>query len=255
MSVTAGEIVEYLKGIGLRPTVFGSPDAIASKVVDIDDAEPGTLSWVRKGVHLTERQGGSIVLLGKGSDADRPCDSEAIITCDNPRLAFMKVVPKFFEDQIRERSVPVVASSADVHRTAVIGVEGQGYEWDEHECKLVSMPHVAGVIIGPDVYIGPHSTVMRGALRDTHIGRGTKIGNAVNVGHGVSIGEHCIIVAHATIGGSARIGNRVTIWQGAMIAHGGIRIGDGAIIGMGSVILESVPEGEVWVGNPGRKIR
>ena len=35
----------------------------------------------------------------------------------------------------------------------------------------------------------------------------------------------------------------------------GIKIGKGAIIGSGSVVTKDVPEGEVWVGNPARKIK
>lgn len=253
MSTTAGEIVEYLKGIGIKCKTLGSPQATASRVVDIDDAELGTLSWIRGGT-ATGRWYGTIMLAPAVGSWPIDNKSQAVIFCDNPRLAFMKVVPKFFEQQIRQTYVPIVGDGADVHHTAVIGAEGQGYEWDIHEGKHVSMPHLAGVVIGPDVTIGPHCTVMRGVLRDTHIGKGTKIGNGVNVGHGVLIGEHCIIVAHATIGGSVRIGNHVTIWQGAMIANG-VHIGSDAVIGMGAVVLESVPNSETHVGNPAHKLR
>lgn len=253
MGTTAGEIVEYLKGIGIECKTLGSPQATASRVVDLDDAEPDTLSW-RRDWAPTGLWFGSILLAPPTGSAKIDDGFQAIVFCDNPRLAFFKVVTQFFEHQWREGCIPVVAPSTNIHRTAVIGEEGQGYEWDAHEGKHVSMPHLAGVVIGPDVTIGPHSTVKRGVLRDTHIGRGTKIGNGVNVGHGVAIGEHCIIVAHATIGGSTRIGNNVKIWQGAMIANN-VRIGSDAVIGMGAVVLDDVPEGETWVGNPARKIR
>jgi UDP-3-O-[3-hydroxymyristoyl] glucosamine N-acyltransferase len=251
--MTAAEIVEYLQGIGQEPVALGNADAKVDHAADIEDSEPLALSWLRDGEHRASWNA-SVLIAGKGGDGVGGSPDQAAILCNNPRLSFMKIITHFFEHQVRQRCVPNVAASADVHRTAVIGAEGQGYEWDNEAGLYVSMPHLAGVVIGPDVVIGPHSTIMRGVLKDTRIGRGTKIGNGVNIGHGVSIGEHCIIVAHATVGGSTRVGSGVTIWQGAMIANR-LRIGDGATIGMGAVVLNDVPEGETWVGNPARKIR
>jgi UDP-3-O-[3-hydroxymyristoyl] glucosamine N-acyltransferase len=255
VSVAAGEIATYLDQLGQRPAIFGSAEVKAAQVDDVRDAGHAALSWLRDGE--AQQWHGAILLTGRATarpDKQAESETSAVIVCDNPRLAFMKVVKHFFEHQLRARCAPTVDASADVHRTAVIGAEGQGYEWDSEMTGYVSMPHLAGVVIGPDVYVGPHSTIMRGALRDTRIGRGTKIGNGVNVGHGVDIGEHCIIVAHATIGGSSKVGDRVTIWQGAMIANR-VRIGDSAVIGMGAVVLNDVPAGETWVGNPARKLR
>jgi len=43
------------------------------------------------------------------------------------------------------------------------------------------------------------------------------------------------------------------IGAGAMI-RAGVTIGERAIIGMGSVLLSDVPDEEVWVGNPAKKM-
>lgn len=50
------------------------------------------------------------------------------------------------------------------------------------------------------------------------------------------------------IGKSALIGARCMILKGCTI-------GENAIIGAGSVVTKSIPSGEVWAGNPARKIR
>ncbi|MBA2390657.1 MAG: acetyltransferase, partial [Geodermatophilaceae bacterium] len=42
--------------------------------------------------------------------------------------------------------------------------------------------------------------------------------------------------------------------SGALLREG-LAVGAGAVIGMGSVVLEDVPAGQVWVGNPARRLR
>jgi acetyltransferase-like isoleucine patch superfamily enzyme len=44
------------------------------------------------------------------------------------------------------------------------------------------------------------------------------------------------------------------VWQSAAIANG-VAVGEGAVIGMGAMIRDDVGAGEVWVGNPGRRLR
>jgi UDP-3-O-[3-hydroxymyristoyl] glucosamine N-acyltransferase len=241
--------------MGQHPGLHGCEDAEASTVVDFHDAAPGTLSWLREG-DARDWDGSILVTDGMTEFIGRQPTSRrsAVIVCDNPRLAFMKIVTAFFEHQVHQGCIPNIHPTADIHRTAVIGASGQGYEWDGAAGCYIAMPHIAGVVIGQDVVVGPQSTVMRGVLRDTRIGRGTKIGNGVNIGHSVSVGEHCLIVAHASLGGSARIGNHVTIYQGAMIERR-VRIGDDAVVGMGAVVLSDIPQGETWVGVPARKLR
>lgn len=51
-----------------------------------------------------------------------------------------------------------------------------------------------------------------------------------------------------------QIGNNVSIGSNATIL-GGIKIGDGALIGAGSVVTKDVPPGEIWAGNPAKKLR
>ncbi len=50
------------------------------------------------------------------------------------------------------------------------------------------------------------------------------------------------------------VGNDVLIGTNAMVLKG-VTIGDQAIIGAGSVVTHDVPSGEIWAGNPARKLK
>ena len=82
----------------------------------------------------------------------------------------------------------------------------------------------------------------------------------------VTIGECCRIYHHVTLASESVIGsehkiivgNRVTIGAHAIViarSNTTLAIGDRSILGAGSVLTASVPPGEVWAGNPARKLR
>jgi acetyltransferase-like isoleucine patch superfamily enzyme len=50
-----------------------------------------------------------------------------------------------------------------------------------------------------------------------------------------------------------RVKTGARIGAGAIIL-GGLTIGENAVIGAGAVVTTDVPDGEIWVGNPARKI-
>ena len=50
------------------------------------------------------------------------------------------------------------------------------------------------------------------------------------------------------------IGNNVWI-GGSVVILGGVTIGDNAVVGAGSVVVCDILPGEIWAGNPARKIR
>ena len=84
-------------------------------------------------------------------------------------------------------------------------------------------------MIEDDVEIGANTTIDRGALKQTRIGRGTKTDNLVHVGHNCEIGEDVILVTGVGISGSCTVGN------GAVIA-GQVGIGDHAHVGPGVIL-------------------
>jgi UDP-3-O-[3-hydroxymyristoyl] glucosamine N-acyltransferase len=116
-----------------------------------------------------------------------------------------------------------------VHAGAVLGADGFGYVRDSVTGAYTQFPQQGTLLIEDDVEIGANTTIDRGALKQTRIGRGTKFDNLVHVGHNCEIGEDVILVAGVGISGSCTVGN------GAVIA-GQVGIGDHAHIGSGVIL-------------------
>ncbi|MGD0096435.1 MAG: UDP-3-O-(3-hydroxymyristoyl)glucosamine N-acyltransferase [Terracidiphilus sp.] len=116
-----------------------------------------------------------------------------------------------------------------VHAGAVLGADGFGYVRDAKTGRYTQFPQQGTLVIEDDVEIGANTTIDRGALRETRIGRGTKTDNLVHVGHNCEIGEDVILVTGVGISGSCTVGN------GAVIA-GQVGIGDHAHIGPGVIL-------------------
>ncbi len=116
-----------------------------------------------------------------------------------------------------------------VHAGVVLGADGFGYVRDEKTGAYTQFPQQGTLLVEDDVEIGANTTIDRGALKQTKIGRGTKFDNLVHVGHNCEIGEDVILVAGVGISGSCTVGN------GAVIA-GQVGIGDHAHIGPGVIL-------------------
>ncbi len=125
---------------------------------------------------------------------------------------------------------------------------------------------IGDVVLGDDASVWP-GTVIRGDVNFIRIGARTNVqdGTVIHVSHDGP---------HAKLGGFAtRIGDDVTIGHKAVI-HACV-IEDAVLIGMGAIVLDGavvrkhgfvgagtvvppgkvVGEGELWLGNPGRKVR
>ncbi len=135
---------------------------------------------------------------------------------------------------------------------AVIGGDGFGYLSDGTRHSRI--PHVGGCIVEDEVEVGSNSTIDRGSIDDTKIGRGTKLDNLVHIGHNVHIGERCLIMAGVGIAGSTRIGNDV-ILAGHVGVTDHLVIGDRARIAAKSAVFGDVPPGASMSGHPARAHR
>src|SRR6185436_11072906 len=110
-------------------------------------------------------------------------------------------------------------------------------------------PQVGGCVVEDDVEIGANSTVDRGSIGDTVIGRGSKLDNLVHVGHNVRIGPSCVLTGMVGIAGSTTIGAGV-LFGGQSGVAGHLTIGDGARVGAKSAVLQDVPAGATVLGIP-----
>ncbi len=122
-----------------------------------------------------------------------------------------------------------LGNSVVVHSGVVLGADGFGYVRDAATGAYTQFPQQGILVIEDDVEIGANSTIDRGALGETRIGRGTKIDNLVHIGHNCKIGEDVIIVALTGISGSCTVG------RGAVIA-GQVGLGDHVTIGEGVIL-------------------
>lgn len=120
----------------------------------------------------------------------------------------------------------------------------------QHWTRIHSL---GGLNIGDDVEVGANSTIDRGTVRATSIGRGTKIDNLVQIGHNVVVGEDCLLCGLVGIAGSARIGNRVVL-GGQVGVSDNIFVGDDVIAGGATKIFTNAPAGRVLLGSPAVKM-
>lgn len=148
-----------------------------------------------------------------------------------------------------------------VHSGAVLGADGFGYVRDTKTGAYTQFPQQGTLVLEDDVEIGANSTVDRGALKETRIGRGTKIDNLVHVGHNCDIGENVILVALTGISGSSSVGNGAVI-AGQVGIGDHVQIGPGVILGgqagvfSGSKVTnEGLKPGTVLYGTPARPLR
>ncbi|HEX8651098.1 MAG TPA: UDP-3-O-(3-hydroxymyristoyl)glucosamine N-acyltransferase [Pyrinomonadaceae bacterium] len=140
-----------------------------------------------------------------------------------------------------------------LHAGVVIGADGFGYVRSEDGYH--KFPQIGTVVIEDDVEIGAHTTVDRGALGVTRIGRGTKIDNLVQIAHNVVVGERVVIAAQTGISGSTVIEDDAVI--GGQVGMGDhARVEKGAVIGSKAGILPGkiVRAGAVVWGIPARPL-
>jgi len=141
----------------------------------------------------------------------------------------------------------IVGDRCVIHAGVVLGGDGFGFATSAGKHRKV--PQLGRVVIEDDVEIGANSTVDRGTLGETRIGRGTKIDNLVMVAHGVVIGPYGLLAAQAGIAGSTRIGSHVTM-AGQSGAAGHLRLGDRVVVAAKTAVFNDVPDRAFVAGVP-----
>jgi UDP-3-O-[3-hydroxymyristoyl] glucosamine N-acyltransferase len=151
----------------------------------------------------------------------------------------------------------VLGSRVVVQAGAVLGSTGFGYARNRETGEYLLFPQQGQLVVEDDVEIGANTTIDRGALGETRIGRGTKIDNLVHIGHNCIIGKHVVIAAQTGISGSsvvedgAILGGQVGIGEHATV-------GAGVILGGGAGVLSGKKmrgPGEVFWGRPARPLK
>ena len=146
----------------------------------------------------------------------------------------------------------VVGAHALVKSQAVIGEEGFGIEKDA-DGNNFHVPHIGSVRLGAHTEVGNFTTVCSGTIAPTVVGDYTKIDDHVHIAHNCRIGRNAIITACAEISGSVVIEDDVWIGPNASVIQG-LTLGKDSLLGIGAVAVKSIPENEVRVGNPAKRL-
>jgi len=146
-----------------------------------------------------------------------------------------------------------LGNRVEVHSGTVIGADGFGYVFGEG--RQWKFPQAGSVEIGDDVEIGANTTIDRGSLETTRIGKGVKIDNLVQVAHNVRIGEHSVVAAQTGISGSSTLGKNVIVGGQVGIADH-CTLEDTAVAGAqaGVPTGKTIRSGQVVWGTPARPL-
>lgn len=113
-----------------------------------------------------------------------------------------------------------------------------------------------GAHVAPSVEVGSGSVVLASAVAtaDASVGRHVIVMPHVVITHDDEVGAFSTLAARAALAGGVVLEEEVYLGAGALVGEG-VRVGRRSLVGMGAVVRHDVPAGEVWVGNPARKLR
>ncbi len=146
----------------------------------------------------------------------------------------------------------IIKDNVTILDNCVIGKKGFGFFPKNN--KNIRYPHIGIVIINENCEIGCGSTIDRGSLSNTEIGKNTFLDNQIHIAHNVKIGENTILAGQVGVAGSSIIGNNVKIGGQAGIS-GHIKVGNNVEIGGGSGVIKDVPDNSKVMGYPAKNIR
>ena len=146
----------------------------------------------------------------------------------------------------------LIKNNVSILDGCVIGKKGFGFF--PNKDGNIRYPHIGIVIIEDNCEIGCGSTIDRGSLSNTIIGKNTFIDNQVHIAHNNKIGENCIIAGQVGFAGSSSLGNNVMIGGQAGIS-GHLKVGNNVQIGGGSGVIKDVPENSKVMGYPAKDLK
>ena len=172
-----------------------------------------------------------------------------------------------FHSGVRIGERVTVGDRVIIHANASIGADGFSFVTPEPgsvesakttgrieatNTKIVRVNSIGTVTLGDDTEVGACSSIDRGTISSTRIGRGTKLDDLVMVGHNVQIGENCMICGQVGIAGSSIIGDRVVL-AGQVGVADHLRIGNDVVVGGGSGVGSNLSDREIYLGSPAIK--
>jgi UDP-3-O-[3-hydroxymyristoyl] glucosamine N-acyltransferase len=146
----------------------------------------------------------------------------------------------------------IIEKNVRILDSCVIGKKGFGF-FPNKKINL-RYPHIGIVVIGENSEIGSGTTIDRGSMSNTIIGKNTFLDNLIHIAHNNKIGDNCIIAGQVGFAGSSIIGNNVMIGGQAGIS-GHLKIGNNVQIGGGSGVIRDISDNSKVMGYPSKDLR
>ena len=146
----------------------------------------------------------------------------------------------------------IIKDNVSILDGCVIGKKGFGFF--PNKIKNTRYPHIGIVLINENCEIGCGSTIDRGSLSNTIIGKNTYVDNQVHIAHNNKIGDNCIIAGQVGFAGSSTLGNNIMIGGQAGIS-GHLKIGNNVHIGGGSGVINNISDNTKVMGYPAKNLR
>ena len=146
----------------------------------------------------------------------------------------------------------LINDNVNILDNCVIGKHGFGFFPINN--KNLRYPHIGIVIIEDNCEIGCGSTIDRGSMSNTVIGKNTFLDNQIHIAHNVKIGENCIIAGQVGFAGSSTLGNNVMIGGQAGVS-GHLKVGNNVQIGGGSGVIRDVKDNSKVMGYPAKDLK
>ena len=134
----------------------------------------------------------------------------------------------------------------------VIGKKGFGFF--PVNGNNLRFPQIGIVLIDDNTEIGCGSTIDRGSISNTVIGKNTYLDNQIHIAHNVKIGNNCIIAGQVGFAGSSNLGDNVMIGGQAGIS-GHLKIGNNIKIGGGSGVIKDIQDNSKVMGYPAKDLK
>lgn len=163
-------VQEMCEAVGMECLVLGSTDRVVARPAPIDAATPDSVAFYSRGTEDARQRigasaAGAVICTPEVAATLEGADDRTLLLVANPRLAFIRVMNRFFAPP----------RPVGIHPTAVIHPEAN---------------------LGNDVYIGPFTYVGR-----AEIGDGTVIHGHAHIYDNVRIGRNVTVKAGAVVGG------------------------------------------------------
>ncbi len=146
----------------------------------------------------------------------------------------------------------ILKNNIKVLDSCVVGKKGFGFF--PKNGNNYRFPQIGIVLINDYSEIGCGSTIDRGSISNTVIGKNTYLDNQIHIAHNVKIGDNCIIAGQVGFAGSSTIGNNVMIGGQAGVS-GHLKIGNNIKIGGGSGVIKNIPDNSRVMGYPAKDLK